>query len=66
MYLGGKLAARVQFTRAAGSKEKVRLKLLTSDPSRKKRCKRCQMLRSAWSTMSICMIASRGGADVWP
>lgn len=32
LYLGGKLAARLQFTRAAGSKEKVRLKLLTSQP----------------------------------
>lgn len=32
LYLGGKLAARVQFTRAAGSKEKVKLKLLTSQP----------------------------------
>jgi hypothetical protein len=36
LYLGGKLAARVQFTRAAGSKEKVRLKLLTSQPVPKK------------------------------
>jgi hypothetical protein len=33
LYLGGKLAAHVQFTRAAGSKDKVRLKLLTSQPT---------------------------------
>lgn len=36
LYLGGKLASRVQFTRAAGSKEKVRLKLLTSQPTPQK------------------------------
>jgi hypothetical protein len=33
LYLGGKLAAHVQFTRAAGNKDKVRLKLLTSQPT---------------------------------
>jgi hypothetical protein len=33
LYLGGKLAAHVQFTRATGSKDKVRLKLVTSQPT---------------------------------
>src|SRR5262249_55069208 len=39
LYLGGKLAAHVQFTRAEGSKEKVRLRLLTSQPTPKKTVK---------------------------
>jgi hypothetical protein len=45
LYLGGKLAARVQFTRAAGSKEKVRLKLLTSQPIPQKTIKQGQQDR---------------------
>jgi hypothetical protein len=39
LYLGGKLPARVHFTRAEGAKGKVRLKLLTSQPTPKKTIK---------------------------
>lgn len=39
LYLGGKLAAHVQFTRAMGNKGKVRLKLLTSQPTPQKTIK---------------------------
>ncbi|HMC10450.1 MAG TPA: hypothetical protein VKH44_04140, partial [Pirellulaceae bacterium] len=39
LFLGGKMAARVQFTRAAGTQGKVRLKLLTSQPTPKKTVK---------------------------
>src|SRR5262245_12634999 len=39
LYLGGKTPARVQFTRAEGTKGKIRLKLLTSQPTPKKTIK---------------------------
>jgi hypothetical protein len=39
LYLGGKLPAHVRFTRVGGTKGKVRLKLLTSQPTPKKTIK---------------------------
>jgi hypothetical protein len=39
LYLGGKTPAHVQFTRAEGTKGKIRLKLLTSQPTPKKTIK---------------------------
>lgn len=39
LFLGGKLPARVQLTRAAGTKGKTRLKLLTTQPTPKKTVK---------------------------
>jgi hypothetical protein len=39
LFLGGKMSARVQFTRTAGTPGKIRLKLLTSQPVPKKTVK---------------------------
>jgi hypothetical protein len=39
LFLGGKMPARVQFTRTEGTKGKIRLKLLTSQPTPKKTVK---------------------------
>lgn len=45
LYLGGKLPAKIKFTRTAGSQNKVRLKLLSSQPIPKKTVKQGQQDR---------------------